>query len=192
MKEAIEFISQPWPWYVAGPIISFVMFFFMYFGNRFGISSSFRTLCSMMGAGKTCDFFDYDWRIDKWRIFFVIGLIGGGFIAHFLMTPEGQTVAIAQATVQELRGYGIVNPGEELIPKEIFSWSSLQTPRGIIMMVLGGFMVGFGTRYAGGCTSGHAISGLSELQLVSLIAVAGFFIGGLAFTYFVLPFVLTL
>jgi hypothetical protein len=50
-------------------------------------------------------------------------------------------------------------------------------------------MVGFGSRYAGGCTSGHAISGLSDLQVPSLIAVVGFFIGGLIMTFFILPLI---
>jgi uncharacterized membrane protein YedE/YeeE len=54
-------------------------------------------------------------------------------------------------------------------------------------MVIGGFLVGFGTRYAGGCTSGHAISGLSNLQFASLIATIGFFAGGLIATHLLYP-----
>jgi len=61
--------------------------------------------------------------------------------------------------------------------------------KGFLVLAFGGLMVGFGSRYAGGCTSGHAISGLSDLQIQSLIAVAGFFIGGLLMTYFVLPLI---
>lgn len=57
-------------------------------------------------------------------------------------------------------------------------------------MVIGGFLVGFGTAYAGGCTSGHAIAGLADRQAASLLAVCGFFAGGLTCTYLVLPLVL--
>ncbi len=187
----IEFISQPWPWYVAGPIIALVMFILLFFGKNFGVSNNFRTLCAMGGAGSTCDFFDFDWRNQTWNLVFVLGAIIGGFIAHQYLTPD-QAVNISEATKSELTELGIANPGETLIPEEIFNWESLLTARGLIMIVLGGFLVGFGTRYAGGCTSGHAISGLSDLQLPSLIAVIGFFIGGLVMTYLFLPYILTL
>ena len=58
------------------------------------------------------------------------------------------------------------------------------------MVLGGGFLVGFGARWAGGCTSGHAISGLADLQVPSLVAVVGFFVGGLAVTHLVLPLLL--
>lgn len=187
----IEFISQPWPWYVAGPVIALVMFSLIYFGNSFGMSANFRNICSIMGAGKSCDFFDFDWKKQMWNLVFVVGTILGGVIAsQFLMNNE--VVAISAATIAELSSYGIENPGEGMLPKSIFSFESLLTAKGLIMIVLGGFLVGFGTRYAGGCTSGHAISGLSDLQPASLLAVIGFFIGGLAMTWLILPSVLTL
>ena len=187
----LEFLSQPWPWYVAGPLISLVMFLLLFFGKNFGISSTLRTTCAIGGAGKVSDFFDFNWKSQVWNLVFVGGMIIGGFIAAtWLQQPD--PIPLAQDTVQKLQELGISNPGDDYLPKEIFSWESLFTLRGFILLVVGGFLVGFGARYAGGCTSGHAISGLSDLQLPSLIAVIGFFIGGLLMTYLFLPFILQL
>lgn len=191
MSELIEYISQPWPWYVAGPIIALVMFSLLFLGNSFGISANLRTMCSMVGAGKSCEFFDFNWKAQTWNLIFALGLVIGGVIAHLYLMPETD-VHISAATIQELESYGIANPGSNIVPDEIFNWESLLTLKGFLMLIVGGFLVGFGTRYAGGCTSGHAISGLSDLQLPSLIAVIGFFIGGLFVTYFVLPYLLAL
>ena len=190
MKTIVDFVSQPWPWYVAGPIIAMVMFSLLFLGNSFGISSNLRSICSILGAGRSCDFFDFNWKAQAWNLVFAVGMIIGGVISHLFLS-SGFDVSISDATIAELQAYGIENPGEDLVPMSIFSWESLGTVRGFVMLVLGGFLVGFGTRYAGGCTSGHAISGLSDLQLPSLVAVIGFFIGGLAVTYFVLPYLLS-
>lgn len=187
----IEFISQPWPWYVAGPIIALTMFTLLWLGNNLGISANLRTMCSVLGAGKSCEFFDFNWKSQWWNLVFVAGLILGGVIAHAFLTPSAE-VHISQATIAELEAYGMEAPGSSMVPESLFSWESLMSVKGLIMLVLGGFLVGFGTRYAGGCTSGHAISGLSDLQLPSLIAVIGFFIGGLLVTYLVLPHLLAL
>lgn len=186
----MNFISQPWPWYVAGPLIAFTMFGLLFFGKSFGISSNLRTMCSVLGAGKNCDFFDFNWRTQIWNLVFVVGLILGGFISNQWLSNDA-SVAISVATKTELISMG-VNTNSGLAPSNIFSWEALGTLKGLIMMIVGGFLVGFGTRYAGGCTSGHAISGLSNLQMPSLIAVVGFFIGGLLVTYFVLPHLLVL
>jgi len=191
MQNVIEFISQPWPWYVAGPIISLIMFSLLLMGNSFGISANLRTMCSIIGAGKSCEFFDFNWKSQMWNLVFAGGLVIGGVIAHLYLSP-GSEVALSEETIKELQAYGIENPGASLVPIELFSWESLFTLKGFVILVLGGFLIGFGTRYAGGCTSGHAISGLSDLQLPSLIAVIGFFIGGLFVTYLVLPYLLTL
>lgn len=191
MQELIEFVSQPWPWYVAGPIISAVMFSLLFFGNSFGISSNLRTICSVLGAGKSCDFFDFDWRSQKWNLVFALGMLLGGVIASAFLTSEA-SVQLSSATLNQLKELGLSQPGKNLAPTEIFNWESLLTLRGFIMLIVGGFLVGFGTRYGGGCTSGHAISGLSDLQLPSLIAVVGFFIGGLIITWLVLPYLITL
>ncbi|MFK7951497.1 MAG: YeeE/YedE family protein [Ekhidna sp.] len=186
----IEFISQPWPWYVAGPLIALIMFSLLYFGKTFGLSSNLRTMCSILGAGKNCEFFNFDWKSQTWNLVFVLGLIIGGWISNQWLTTDA-AVALSPDIQAELLSFGI-NPASGLTPSSIFSWESLTSLRGVVMIVIGGFFVGFGTRYAGGCTSGHAISGLSNLQLPSLIAVIGFFIGGLFVTYIVLPHLLTI
>lgn len=187
----IEFISQPWPWYVAGPIISLVMFGLLYFGNSFGMSANFRNLCSVFGAGKSCEFFDFDWRKQKWNLVFVVGTVLGGVIAsQFLM--DSPNIAITDDIKAELVSMGMADAGEGMMPASLFNFESLLSIKGLVFIVLGGFLVGFGTRYAGGCTSGHAISGLSDLQPASLIAVIGFFIGGLIMTWLILPSLIAL
>lgn len=189
----IEFLSQPWPWYAAGPAIALVMFLLLWFGGEFGVSSSLRSTLCMLGAGKQCTFFDFDWRRDIWNLLFVVGVVIGGFLAfQFLMLH--QPVDINPATVQHLNEIGVEAPPDDgtLVPTSIFSWEGLLSVKGIILIALGGFFVGFGSRYAGGCTSGHAISGLSNLQLPSLIAVIGFFIGGLLMSWVLLPLILQL
>ena len=191
MKDVIDWLSQPWPWYVAGPLISFVMFVLLFLGRTFGVSSTLRSTCAAVGAGKTSDFFRFDWKNQTWNLVFVAGAMVGGFVvAQWLPNPE--PIQLAEATVTRLQAQGIESPGANYLPDDIFRWEALLTLRGLIMLVGGGFLVGFGARYAGGCTSGHAISGLSNLQLPSLIAVVGFFIGGLIMTYFILPSLLTL
>lgn len=181
----IEFISQPWAWYVSGPLIAFVMFLLLWAGGEFGVSSTLRSICAAGGAGKNSSFFNFDWKKQTWNLVFVLGAIIGGYIAvTFLQNPE--PLVLSPATVSDLSELGINFDGE-IAPLDIFSWDNLLTFKGFLLMVVGGFLVGFGTRWAGGCTSGHAISGLSNLQLPSLIAVVGFFIGGLLMTHLIFP-----
>lgn len=183
----LEFISQPWPWYVAGPIIGLVVPVLLLIGNRqFGVSDNLRHMCAATLGN--VEFLKYDWKGGKWNLTFALGTIIGGFIA-FTVLNNPDPIAISQATKSDLAALGI-SDFTGLVPSEIFSWSGLATVPGIIMIVVGGFLVGFGSRYAGGCTSGHAISGLANLQLPSLIAVLGFFAGGLIATYFILPILL--
>ncbi|MCP4521404.1 MAG: YeeE/YedE family protein [Cytophagales bacterium] len=185
MENIITFISQPWAWYVAGPMITLVMFLLVYFGKSFGVSSNLRTMCAIGGAGRYADFFQFDWKTQIWNLIFVLGATIGGFIA-FQYLGANQGVQVSENVITELKAYGF-DAGNEYTPVKLFEdlgWKE------ILFLVVGGFLVGFGTRYAGGCTSGHAISGLSDLQLPSLIAVIGFFVGGLTMTYFILPFIL--
>ena len=192
----IEFISQPWHWAVSGAMIVFVMFLLTWFGGSFGVSSNLRALCAIGGAGDKISFFDYDWKSQIWNLVFIGGAVIGGFIAStYLMSPE--PVQISASTQAALAEVGISTPqtlseGTGYAPSEIFGIGNLGSVANLIILVVGGFLIGFGTRYAGGCTSGHAISGLSNLQLPSLIAVVGFFIGGLAMTWFILPMILQL
>lgn len=186
----IDWISQPWAWYVSGPLIALVMLLLLWFGQSFGVSSTMRTTCAMLGAGKKTPFFDFAWKDQLWNIVFALGAVIGGFIAQtFLQSPD--PIAISTQTVQDIQAMGVAFDGQ-LAPASLFSWEVFFTPRSLITLILGGFLIGFGTRYAGGCTSGHAISGLSNLQLPSLIAVIGFFIGGLIMTHLLLPFIMAL
>lgn len=184
----MELILQPWPWYITGPLIAFIMFILIYFGKTFGMSSNLRTFCSIGGAGKKIPFFDFDWKSQKWNLTMVLGAVIGGFIAHFLLSNPIQ-MDLNPVTVESLNELGFKNAGESLLPSEIYSWNAVFTPKGLLILVIGGFLVGFGTRYAGGCTSGHAITGLSSLQLPSLIAVIGFFLGGLVMIHLLFPLI---
>lgn len=183
----LEFISQPWTWWVSGTLIAATMFILLYFGQSFGFSSNLRTLCSAAGGGKLVKFFDFNWKSQSWNLVFLLGAILGGFIAKTFLS-DGAPVAISESTIQDLAKLGFAAP-QSVQPNELFSWESVFTLKGFLVLALGGLMVGFGSRYAGGCTSGHAISGLSDLQLPSLIAVIGFFIGGLAMTFLILPLI---
>ncbi|MBD1396450.1 YeeE/YedE family protein [Pontibacter sp. JH31] len=184
----LELLSQPWPWYTSGILIAVVMVILLFFGKSFGFSSNLRVICAACGAGKNVKFFDFDWRSQTWNLLFVVGAILGGWISSEFLT-NGEAVQISQATIQDLQQIGVSAPGG-LQPDEIFSMGALFSAKGFLIMLIGGLMIGFGSRYAGGCTSGHAISGLSNLQLPSLIAVIGFFIGGLIMTHLLLPFIL--
>lgn len=182
----MDFIFQPWPWYVAGPFIALSMFLMFFFGKKFGVSSNLETVCAMSGAGKWNHFFKFDWRKNQWNLIFVIGLILGGFISDQWLTPD-DTVAINPQTVRDLSEIGIYNAGQTYLPEQIFSLDAMLTVKGFLILIIAGILVGFGSRYAGGCTSGHGIVGLSNLSIESFIAVAGFFIGGLIMTWFILP-----
>lgn len=186
----IEFLKQPWPWYVAGPLIGLTVPALLIIGNKsFGISSSLRHVCASCMPAKI-PFFKYDWKKEVWNLFFVFGIFLGGAIAiNLLSNPNPVEVNPKLAT--ELAGYGITN-FNNLVPQDIINWQSLFTLKGFIVMIIGGFLVGFGTRYAGGCTSGHAIMGLSNLQLPSLIATISFMIGGFIMANLILPFILSL
>ena len=182
----MEIILQPWPWYISGPLIALVMFLLVYFGKTFGMSSNLKTICAIGGAGKKVPFFNYNWREQKWNLIVVAGAIVGGFLAHFFLSVP-TNIDLNPKTVEYLNQLGFDNAGNSILPPEIYSWDSVFSIKGILILLLGGFLVGFGTRYANGCTSGHAITGLSSLQLPSLIAVIGFFIGGLIMVHFLFP-----
>lgn len=186
----IEWLKHPWPWYVAGPLIGLTVPVLLILGNKnFGISSSLRHICAACIPAKI-PFFHYDWKKELWNLFFVAGIVIGGIIAATLLAnPDPVIVHPNLAT--ELGKYGVTDY-HGLVPTDIFNWPALLTARGLIMMVAGGFLVGFGTRYAGGCTSGHAIMGLSTLQWPSLVATCCFMAGGFIMANLLLPFILSL
>lgn len=186
----IEFFQKPWPWYVAGPMIGLIVPVLLLIGNKtFGISSSMRHICAAC-LPANIPFFKYDWRKEMWNLFFVGGIVLGSFLAAgFIANPE--PIQIHPRLVEELAGYGI-NDINGLVPEQLFNWQALFTHKGFLLMIVGGFMVGFGTRYAGGCTSGHSIMGLSNLQGPSLAATIAFMVGGFLMTNLILPFILKL
>jgi len=184
----MDFILEPWPWYIGGPLIAFVMFLLFYFGKKFGISSNLETICALGGAGKLHDFFNLDWKKNGWNLVFILGTVIGGFIAFQYLTPE-EAIALNPQTVQDLAEIGFNDAGSKYLPDELFSIDTMLTLKGFLILLGSGILVGFGARYAGGCTSGHAITGLSNLELPSLISVIGFFIGGLIMTWVLLPLI---
>ena len=186
----LDWIKQPWPWYVAGPLIGLTVPLLLILGNRtFGISSSLRHICAAC-IPANIPFFKYDWKKESWNLFFVAGVLVGGFIAFNYLSND-TPMEVNPKLAQEMAEYGITNY-EGLIPKELFNWPALLTLKGFILMILGGFLVGFGTRYAGGCTSGHSIMGLSNLQWPSLVATCCFMAGGFIMANLILPIILKL
>lgn len=183
-----DMLRQPWPWYLAGPLIGLTVPALLLLGNKsFGISSSLRHMCA--ACSPNIPFFKYDWKSEAWNLFFVTGILLGGIVSTlWLVAPD--LIRVAPSLADELGGYGIGIGG--LVPEDLFSWRSLFSLRGLIVMAGGGFLVGFGARYSGGCTSGHAIMGLSTLQWPSLVATCCFMAGGLLMSNFLLPVILSI
>ena len=186
----LDWLSQPWPWYVAGIIVGLTVPLLLLLGNKkFGISSSLRHACAACIPAKI-PFFQYDWKKEMWNIVFVFGIVLGGIIGGIVLSNP-DSIQISTNTMKDLKELGITD-FNDLLPSDIFSWKSLLTLKGFVFIVIGGFLVGFGTRYAGGCTSGHSIMGLSNLQWPSLIATIAFMTGGIIMTYLILPYLLKL
>lgn len=188
MQTFWEIVQKPWPWYVAGPIIGLIVPTLLLIGNKtFGLSSNLRHICAAIIPTKA-SFFKYDWKKEKWNLFFVLGIIIGGFIAtHFLSNPND--IIVDEQLKTQLATYDI-HDFSHIVPYDLFNIQSLLTPRGFILIIVGGFFIGFGTRYANGCTSGHAIMGLSNLQWPSLVATVCFMLGGFLTANYLLPIIL--
>lgn len=181
----MEFLFEPWPWYVGGPLIGIMVPILLWVGNKqLGISSSLRHFCAACIPAKI-PFFQYDWKSHLWNLFFVVGVAIGGFLTY-LTTPADYSIQLSVSTMNDLNELGITD-FSGMVPVEILSWGNALNSTGLTFMLLGGFLIGFGTRYANGCTSGHTIMGLSNFQLSSLVATIGFFAGGLIMTHFLLP-----
>ena len=186
----LNIFTQPWPWYVSGPLIGLMVPILLLAGNKsFGVSSSLRHICAACLPGKI-PFFQYNWKKETWNLFFVTGILAGGFLVNAFLNNQ-QPLQVNPALAENLSRYGVHNY-TGLVPRDIFNWPALLTPRGMIIMIPGGFLVGFGTRYAGGCTSGHAIMGLSNLQWPSLVASICFMVGGFIMANLILPYILQL
>ncbi len=183
----MESLENPWPWYISGPIIGLMVPLALLIANkRFGVSSSLRHICAACLPGKI-DFFKYNWKNEKWNLFFVGGIFLGGLISQSFLVGTSN-IDISAGTIIQLRELGI-RDFSGFLPEDLFSWQNLLSWKGILFIMSGGFMVGFGARWAGGCTSGHSITGISTLQIVSLMATISFFIGGLIITHFIYPII---
>ncbi len=182
----MDAILAPWPWYVSGILITLIMGLLLWGNKEFGVSGNFRTLCSACGAGKKASFFKFDWKAQRWNLWVMAGTIIGGFIGGNLLANDSH-MDLNPEVVSQLNDYGITDAGQTYLPEFLFGSSALLEFKPLLLLIIGGFMVGFGARYAGGCTSGHAISGLSNLQIPSLLAVIGFFIGGLIMIHLIFP-----
>lgn len=186
----LEILKQPWPWYVSGPLIGLMIPLLLILGNKpFGVSSSLKHICAVCFPAKI-PFFNYDWKKEAWNLVFVTGVLLGGLLAAMWLSND-KPVVIDPRLVTELAAYGITDHSS-LVPEQIFNLSTLLSLKGFILIIVGGFLVGFGTRYANGCTSGHSIMGLSNLQFSSLVATICFMIGGLVMANLILPYILKL
>lgn len=148
---ALEKIMEPWPWYVVGPLIGLFVPVMAILGKKLGISSNLKHLCAVALPSGRVPYLQYSLKEFHWSLWFFAGLFLGGAVGQF---------ALAEQPIV-------------MLPEQYFSAS------GLPVLFLGGLAIGFGTRYAEGCTSGHAISGLSNLQKASLFASVSFFAGGL-------------
>jgi len=180
-----ESLYSPWPWYIAGPMVGLMVPLMILVGNRrWGVSSSFRHVCAIALPRRPA-YLRYDWKQESWSLFFVGGAVIGGFLAaHFF--PNGEVSSIAPRTRNAIAALGFDAP-RGLVPAEVFSLAHVWSARGLLMVVIGGFLVGFGSRYANGCTSGHAVTGLALLEWPALVATLSFFAGGLLVTHVVYP-----
>ncbi|MEP6795509.1 MAG: YeeE/YedE thiosulfate transporter family protein [Saprospiraceae bacterium] len=183
-------ISTPWPWYIAGPLIGLLVPALLILGNRsFGMSATLRHICAACFPSGI-EFFNYNWKKESWNLCLAAGIIIGAYLAVTVFANPNP-VLVAPKLVTELKGYGITNYNS-LIPVDVMNWSRVFTFKGFFLLIVGGFLVGFGTRYAGGCTSGHSIMGLATLQWPSLVATCCFMIGGFIMANLILPIILSL
>lgn len=152
-----EFIMQPWPWWLSGILVGLtVPLLYFLTGQGFGISTSLQQMGAMCSPGSKLSYFkDFDKRKGLWTVLFAIGIALGGFIATRFLSADPV----------------------EFLP------ASYTSVGGAIRLLVGGILIGFGTRYAGGCTSGHAITGIANLNWPSLVATLFFFVGGLGVTW---------
>lgn len=153
----MDWIMQPWPWWVAGILIGLtVPLLYILAGKGFGISTSLQEAGALCMPNSKLEYFSkFDRKGSLWTLVFVLGIAIGSLIANRFLSTEPT----------------------EFLPE------SFSTPTGTIKLLVGGFLIGFGTRYAGGCTSGHSITGISNLNWPSLVATIFFFVGGLAVTW---------
>ncbi len=190
METLTTYIFQPWPWYVGGPLIGFIIILLQWVDNKpLAASSSYRHVCAATFPSKI-PFLNYNWKGEIWNLYFVAGILIGGFIAGYLLSQTGN-VALTNKTAEQLQAMGL-NDTTGFAPAQLFSFKALATIPGFVVLVIGGFLIGFGSRYAGGCVSGHSMTGMSDLQWTSMLATCCIFAGGIFTAYILLPLVLKL
>ena len=179
-------IIDPWPWYISGPILGMSIPLLLFFGNKMlGVSSSMQHICTALIPTKA-EYFNYDWKTGAWNIVVALGIVLGGMVGRlFLQNPN--PINISESTKSDLQSLGL-NNFNGMLPAEIFGTDNMISFQAFLFIVVGGFLVGFGVRYAGGCTSGHGFMGLSMASKSSLLAIVGFFAGGLIMTNLIFPF----
>jgi uncharacterized membrane protein YedE/YeeE len=182
----LQLLRAPWPWYVSGPLIGLFVPLLLVVGNKqLGMSGALRAMCAAIAPGKV-EFFRYDWRANgAWNLALAAGIVVGAMLATRFL-GGGAAPMLSPGARATLATLGMSAPSS-LVPAELFRWSALLTVRGALCVLVGGFLAGFGTSYAGGCTSGHGIMGLASLQVASLIALMGIFAGGLLATFLIIP-----
>ena len=153
----MEYILQPWPWWLSGVLIGLtVPLLYLLTGQGFGISTSFQQIGAMCAPGSKLTYLSsFNRRKGLWTLMFAVGIAIGGLVANRFLSAEPV----------------------EFLPESFMNVS------GAIKLFVGGILIGFGTRYAGGCTSGHAITGIANLNWPSLVATIFFFVGGLGVTW---------
>ncbi len=186
--KTFDLLHDPWPWYIVGPLMGATIPLLLFWGNRMlGASSSLKHLCALLPSKAA--YFQYDIRTGYWNIAFAAGVcLGAAICFRYFYNPEQITIALA--TVEDLELLGL-SDFQGMMPREIFGASNWTGARYWVFTLVGGFLVGFGVRYAGGCTSGHGFMGLSMMSKSSFLAVLAFFGGGMFFTFFLLPHFLT-
>ena len=160
-------MKEPLAWYIAGPLLGLMVPLLLILREKqFGISSSYRYLLSFIP--NKIPYFNYERRADQWQFIFSFGLILSGFAAI-------QLFGISDALIELPRN------------KYAIQYAELFEMKNGLQFFFGGILVGFGARYANGCTAGHCIMGVSQFAVSSILATICFFIGGLIGSFFVVP-----
>lgn len=164
--DARQYPGPAWSPYLVGALLGVLSWLTFYFSDKpIGASSFYATVAGMLGklvAKKHTEqlgYFKSNPPVVDWEFAFVLAAVAGGFLAAFT-------------------GGEIAN--EWLPPMWEARFGEGTIGLRAVVALLGGALMAFGARVAGGCTSGHGISGTLQLSVGSWIAVICFFVGGIA------------
>ena len=164
--DPLAYSGPAWSPYLVGTLIGLLSMATFYFSDKpIGASTAYARLAGMVGkvfARKHTEslkyYQDFKPKFD-WEVMLVVGAIGGAFLAAW----HGK----------ELTG--------EWLPAMWFArFGEGSLALRLAVAFAGGGLMAFGARMAGGCTSGHGISGAFQLSVGSWIALVCFFVGGIA------------